>query len=496
MGLLSHIQQKQYQSAPTSVKTAPPAIKKKIPASPTPPSKPTPKPVAAAAKEKVSSSPSTGEALSPKPVPVKKSSPPSENPISQKKAAPVSALPSTKLIPKPSPSSSKTTPSISSEQEDAFPSSKPTSSKQKAPKPASAKKTTVTKATPKKKPAITVKKKTTPKKDFFTRPDDEEEEYVPEEEEEQPKIVVPRQVLDEKPKEDDDKRNFWDRFFVLKVGPMALALRGRKKKDALKEAKKESPIQKKEETKEEDKKPHHTGLRVLFILLAIIAEVILLAILHRMNIIDLSPWLVFLSGAGGPVTPITFYVVIVTLVLAIFMFVLIKIAHRSKKKDSAMVDLKDAKDTKGTMVKPGSSNLAGQLKELEKKKGDIEEKAEQDTEETTEESSPTDVTDKSLSSEWGEISEKDAAAAARPEKRKETAVKLEPYETEIDVLYRHVQAVGKISIGEITQAFKISKDLAEEWAKVLEEHEMVSINYPIFGSPLLTPFKAERKVEE
>jgi|SRR3989338_5212970 len=69
------------------------------------------------------------------------------------------------------------------------------------------------------------------------------------------------------------------------------------------------------------------------------------------------------------------------------------------------------------------------------------------------------------------------------------------YETGIDALYNEVLKRGKVTLEEIQATFKISKDLAEEWARILEAKQLVSIGYPAFGSMVLTTPKKEKEDE-
>ncbi|MBU1623026.1 MAG: hypothetical protein KJ597_05635, partial [Nanoarchaeota archaeon] len=62
--------------------------------------------------------------------------------------------------------------------------------------------------------------------------------------------------------------------------------------------------------------------------------------------------------------------------------------------------------------------------------------------------------------------------------------------TEIDTLFQIVEKKGKISFEEMERTFKVTKALVEDWAKILESHNLAVIHYPAFGSPEL------RKVEE
>jgi uncharacterized membrane protein len=68
------------------------------------------------------------------------------------------------------------------------------------------------------------------------------------------------------------------------------------------------------------------------------------------------------------------------------------------------------------------------------------------------------------------------------------------YETEIDALYRQIQNKGKVKLDEIEKKYKISKELAIEWAKILENHQLAMLEYPALGSPRLVKF-VEKKLE-
>jgi len=57
--------------------------------------------------------------------------------------------------------------------------------------------------------------------------------------------------------------------------------------------------------------------------------------------------------------------------------------------------------------------------------------------------------------------------------------------TDMDVLYSILQSKGELSLSVIVNVFKISKDKALKWCKILEEHNLASLNYPVFGEPIL-----------
>lgn len=64
-------------------------------------------------------------------------------------------------------------------------------------------------------------------------------------------------------------------------------------------------------------------------------------------------------------------------------------------------------------------------------------------------------------------------------------LKKRKYETELDMLYNIVKKSKRITITEISEGFKISKEKAEEWARILDEHELLELYYPAIGEPEL-----------
>ena len=56
-------------------------------------------------------------------------------------------------------------------------------------------------------------------------------------------------------------------------------------------------------------------------------------------------------------------------------------------------------------------------------------------------------------------------------------------ETEIDILYRLIKEKRRLTLTAITNAFNINKDKALEWARILEDHDLVMIEYPAFSDP-------------
>lgn len=75
-------------------------------------------------------------------------------------------------------------------------------------------------------------------------------------------------------------------------------------------------------------------------------------------------------------------------------------------------------------------------------------------------------------------------------------ITISSYETGLDALYGEVKKRGKVSVEEVMATFKITKELAEEWANILEAKQLVQIEYPPFGSMLLTMPKEKTEEEQ
>lgn len=58
-------------------------------------------------------------------------------------------------------------------------------------------------------------------------------------------------------------------------------------------------------------------------------------------------------------------------------------------------------------------------------------------------------------------------------------------ETDIDKLMKILNEKKSISIGDLSKTLKISIDRLENWAKILEDHGLVDIEYPVIGLPKL-----------
>lgn len=59
--------------------------------------------------------------------------------------------------------------------------------------------------------------------------------------------------------------------------------------------------------------------------------------------------------------------------------------------------------------------------------------------------------------------------------------KQDKYETDIDKLYRIVDKYKIVKLSEVKKVFNITNEKAEEWAKILETHDLIKIHYPPFG---------------
>ena len=58
-------------------------------------------------------------------------------------------------------------------------------------------------------------------------------------------------------------------------------------------------------------------------------------------------------------------------------------------------------------------------------------------------------------------------------------------ETAIDEVLEIIRKKGSVTIEEISEKFHVSRQTVEEWGKILEEHKLVTIEYPVIGKPYL-----------
>lgn len=66
--------------------------------------------------------------------------------------------------------------------------------------------------------------------------------------------------------------------------------------------------------------------------------------------------------------------------------------------------------------------------------------------------------------------------------------------TDLDALYTILKNKKEISVKSVANLFKIPQDLAMEWARILESGDLVTIEYPGFGSPRILYQTQEKNV--
>ncbi len=70
------------------------------------------------------------------------------------------------------------------------------------------------------------------------------------------------------------------------------------------------------------------------------------------------------------------------------------------------------------------------------------------------------------------------------------------FETVFDDLYYLIQERGSVKITDVAEHFHITKEKAEKWGKILEEHSLVEIYYPAFTSPQLRKKGFVKKIKK
>ena len=61
--------------------------------------------------------------------------------------------------------------------------------------------------------------------------------------------------------------------------------------------------------------------------------------------------------------------------------------------------------------------------------------------------------------------------------------------TDFDIMLDLINKKGKLTMAEIEERFAINKKLAEEWAQILADHDLVEIRYLPIGGVEVTPFR-------
>jgi hypothetical protein len=69
-------------------------------------------------------------------------------------------------------------------------------------------------------------------------------------------------------------------------------------------------------------------------------------------------------------------------------------------------------------------------------------------------------------------------------------------ETEIDLFYRLLKEKKSLTSGTVAKAFNITKEQALNWAKILEEHNLVLIEYPAFADPEFKVAEEEKSQDD
>jgi Mn-dependent DtxR family transcriptional regulator len=60
-------------------------------------------------------------------------------------------------------------------------------------------------------------------------------------------------------------------------------------------------------------------------------------------------------------------------------------------------------------------------------------------------------------------------------------------ETPLDKLFELVTSKGQMRVDQAAKAFKVKEKQIDEWARILEEHNLIEIHYPAMGKPVLKP---------
>jgi len=64
-------------------------------------------------------------------------------------------------------------------------------------------------------------------------------------------------------------------------------------------------------------------------------------------------------------------------------------------------------------------------------------------------------------------------------------------ETDVDKLLKIIEKNESISVEDLAKILKVGEEKIEEWGRLLEEHGLITIDYPTFGAPV---FKFVKKV--
>ena len=71
-----------------------------------------------------------------------------------------------------------------------------------------------------------------------------------------------------------------------------------------------------------------------------------------------------------------------------------------------------------------------------------------------------------------------------------------PGNTDIDTLYTLINQMKMLKISQISQTVHITKEIALEWAQILESHDMAIIEYPTLSEPVVKKIGKEENKKE
>ena len=84
--------------------------------------------------------------------------------------------------------------------------------------------------------------------------------------------------------------------------------------------------------------------------------------------------------------------------------------------------------------------------------------------------------------------------ASKPNPEIEKALKsLKAPDTEIDLLLNYINLKKSVLISTAAKDFGVTRDKIEEWAKILESHDLVRVYYPAIGDASLRPVEEHKK---
>lgn len=85
---------------------------------------------------------------------------------------------------------------------------------------------------------------------------------------------------------------------------------------------------------------------------------------------------------------------------------------------------------------------------------------------------------------------KKEASAKETNLSKIRKIELGRYETYFDALYKIVEKKGRVKLSVVAKYFGVDRKKVEEWASILEEHNLLKMHYPAVGEPELIKINA------